>query len=100
MFCCWVNRSGRYLELVEYAVGGRRYHCKPEGRAWKIFAAEMRKVVAFFGFSLGAGSIALLPRHLFGGSPSFEAGGSWGRKEMMLGGGSKTFQRWWERRGS
>jgi hypothetical protein len=42
-------------------VGGRRSIIiiseGQEGRGWKIFAAEMRKVMTFFWSSLGAGSI-------------------------------------------
>jgi hypothetical protein len=54
----------------------------------------MRKIVAFFGLSLGAGSIALLSRPCFGGSLSVDVGGSSSGsmgKEMVLGGGRKTF---------
>lgn len=54
----------------------------------------MRKVVAFFGFSFGVGSIALLSRHRFGGSLSVEVGGSSSGsmgKEMVLRGVRKTF---------
>jgi hypothetical protein len=87
------NRSRRFIELPEYAMGGRRglivipEGC--EGQGWRIFAAEMRKVVALFGSSLGA-----VPRHCSSGSPSAEVGGSSSGtmdKALVLGGGNKSF---------
>ncbi len=72
------NRSDQYLEVMEYAMGGcRGLIVIPEGRegrGWRSFPAELRKVVAFFEFSLSAGSRVLFPCQATGGSMSTDVG--------------------------
>jgi hypothetical protein len=52
-----VNRAGCFLELAEYAVGGRKgLIIVPEGRdkrGWKMFAEELGKVMTAFDSSSG-----------------------------------------------
>lgn len=91
------NRFGWYLEVIQYVVGGPRGLIVipegREGRGWRSFAAELRKVVAFFEFSLSTGSRVLFPCQPAGGSKSTDVGGSFSvsmGKELMLGGG-KTY---------
>jgi hypothetical protein len=87
------NRAGHFLELVEYAVGGRRGLIVipegSEGQGWRLFSIEMRKVVDFFGSSSG-----VVWRHDFSGFSFANAGGSSSRnmdKKLVLGGGSEIF---------
>jgi hypothetical protein len=51
------NRAGRFVEIAEYRVGGRRglivVPKGRQGRGWKLFAAELGKVVALFSCSPG-----------------------------------------------
>jgi len=60
------NRFDRYLEVSKYAVGwcGGLIVVSEgcEGWGWRSFAAKLRKVIAFFDFSLSTGRRVLFPR--------------------------------------
>jgi hypothetical protein len=60
------NRAGRFVEIAEHRVGGRRGLIVPEGRqgrGWKLSAAELGKVVTLFSSSPGSHSVMPLIQH-------------------------------------
>lgn len=73
------NRSSWFLEVAKYAGGwSKGLVVIPEGQevwGWKYFAAELGKMVALFGSSLGKGSNAVLLCHHYSGSPPLGEGG-------------------------